>query len=188
MTIPINLASQPFRRDRAVLVASAAVCALLTLTLGGLIYLYLADRAQSAELRREVARLDRQISTSGAEQARLDAILRKPENSTVLERSVFINTLLYHKGISWSRLFADLESTVPYNVKLVALVPSVNADNKVVLDITVAADNPEALVGFALAMEKSSSFRDVYIHNNQPPTQAEPFYRVRVTVNYAQKL
>ena len=29
MKIPINLASQPFRRDRAMLVASFAVCALL---------------------------------------------------------------------------------------------------------------------------------------------------------------
>lgn len=188
MKIPINLASQPFRRDRAILLASAAVGVVLTLTLGGLVYLFLADRAQSAELRGEVARLDRLISASSAEQARLDAILRQPENSTVLERSVFINTLLYHKGISWSRLFSDLENTVPYNVKLVSLVPSLNAENKVVLDITVAADNPEALVGFALAMEKSPAFRDVYIHNNQPPTQAEPFYRVRVTVNYAQKL
>jgi type IV pilus assembly protein PilN len=188
MKIPINLASQPFRRDRAILVASAVLSLALLLTLGGLIYLYLMDRAQSAELRSEVERLDRQIWVANAEQARLDAILRKPENSTVLERSVFINTLLYHKGISWSRLFADLENTVPYNVKLISLVPSVNADNKVMLDITVAADNPEALVGFALAMEKSAVFRDVYIHNNQPPTQAEPFHRVRVTVNYAQKL
>jgi type IV pilus assembly protein PilN len=188
MKIPINLASQPFRRDRAILVASVAVTLVLVLTLGGLVYLYLIDRAQSAELRREVAGLDRQISASTAEQARLNAILRKPENSTVLDLSVFINTLLYRKGISWSRLFSDLENTVPYNVKLISLVPSLNAENKVVLDITVAANDPGALVGFALAMEKSPVFRDVYIHNNQPPTQADPFHRVRVTVSYAQKL
>ena len=34
MKIPINLASQPFRRDRALLAASIAVSVLLTITLG----------------------------------------------------------------------------------------------------------------------------------------------------------
>jgi type IV pilus assembly protein PilN len=188
MKIPINLASQPFRRDRAMLAASAAIGAALVLTLGGLIYLYLADRAESAELRAELYQLDRRISASAAEQAGLEAILRKPENSTVLELSVFINTLLYHKGISWSRLFSDLEETIPYDVKLISLVPSINSQNKVVLDISVAAKEPVALLEFAKALEKSAVFLYVYPHNTQPPTQAEPFYKGRITVNYAQKL
>jgi len=188
MKIPINLASQPFRRDRAMLAASAAVAVALVATLGGLIYLYMMDRAQSAELRQELSRLDRQVAASGAEQARLDAILRKPENSTVLDNSVFINTLLYHKGISWSRLFTDLENTIPYDVKLISLVPSINSRNVVVLDISVAAKEPVAVLEFAKALEKSAVFRDVNPHTTQPPTQAEPFYKGRVTVNYAQKL
>jgi type IV pilus assembly protein PilN len=188
MKIPINLASQPFRRDRAIMVAGVAAGVALVLTLAGLAYLYSVDRAESAELRREVNRLNRQTAASGAEQARLEAILRKPENSTVMEDSVFINSLLYHKGISWSRLFADLESTVPYNVKLIALAPSIDSRNVVVLDISVAASEPKALLEFAIALEKSSVFHDVYPHNTQPPTQSEPFYRGRVTVNYAQKL
>jgi type IV pilus assembly protein PilN len=188
MKIPINLASQPFRRDRAIMAALAAAAVALVLTLGGLIYLYAADRAESAELRREVDRLDRQTAASGAEQARLEAILRKPENSTVMEDSVFINALLYHKGISWSRLFTDLENTVPYNVKLISLVPTINSRNVVVLDISVAAQDSKALVEFAMALERSAAFRDVSPHNTQPPTQSEPFYKGRVTVNYAQKL
>jgi type IV pilus assembly protein PilN len=188
MKIPINLASQPFRRDRAVLVGSAAVCAVLVLTLCGLIYLAAVDRAQSAELRRELSRLDRQISRATAEQAQLDAVLRKPENSVVMDTSVFINSLIYHKGISWSKLFADLESTIPYNVKLVSLVPSINSQNKVVLEITVAAEKAESLPQFAMSLEKSPAFRDVYPHTTQPPTQAEPFYLGRVTVSYVQKL
>jgi len=113
MKIPINLASQPFRRDRAILVASSAVCVVLLATLGGLIYLAMMDRAQSAELRGEVARLDRRIRQAASEQAQMDAILRQPENATVMEYSVFINKLLLHKGMSWSRLFSDLEKTVP---------------------------------------------------------------------------
>ena len=43
------------------------------------------------------------------------------------------------------------------------------------------------MVEFAKALERSSGFRNVAAHNTQPPTQAEPFYKGRVTVNYAQK-
>ena len=105
-----------------------------------------------------------------------------------MEDSVFINALLYHKGISWSRLFTDLENTIPYDVKLISLVPSINSRNVVVLDISVAAKEPVAVLEFAKALEKSAVFRDVNPHTTQPPTQAEPFYKGRVTVNYAQKL
>jgi len=60
----------------------------------------------------------------------------------VLERSVFLNAVLYRKGISWTRIFADLEKTVPYNVKVLAIRPSVNSQNEVMLDMTVGADSP----------------------------------------------
>ena len=51
MKISINLASQPFRRDRAMLVASIAVAVLLVGSLGALILLARADNAQLADVR-----------------------------------------------------------------------------------------------------------------------------------------
>jgi len=98
MKIPINLASQPFRRDRAMLAGSIAVSLILVGTLGVLISLIVADRALLAGVRSDVDGLNRQIRTATVEQGRLDAVLRKPENAEVLERSVFLNALLYRKG------------------------------------------------------------------------------------------
>src|SRR5438132_2527073 len=118
MKIPINLASQPFRRDRAMLVASVAVSLLLVGTLGGLISLALTDRAQLADLRHDVSRIKAQLGAEAGRQQTVDAVLRKPENAVVLETSVFINTLLYRKGISWTRILADLEKTMPAKVKV----------------------------------------------------------------------
>ena len=104
MRIPINLASQPFRRDRAVLVASAALGVLLIVLLVFLLSLNNLEGVQVAETRKEIARLDSQIHALSTQQARQDAILRKPENAEVLERSLFLNALLYRKGISWTRI------------------------------------------------------------------------------------
>jgi hypothetical protein len=188
MRIPINLASRPFRRDRAMLVASAAVSLLLAATLGALIFLALADRAQLADVRRDVDQLNRQIRRSQVEQARFDTILHKPENAEVLERSLFLNTLLIRKGVSWTRVFSDLEKVVPYNVRIIQIHPSINAQDQVTLDMTLGAEAPLQFIEFLKALEESPLFGSVFDHNSLPPSQAEPLYRYHVSVNYAQKL
>jgi Tfp pilus assembly protein PilN len=119
MRLPINLASQPFRRDRAMVVASAVLSAVLVATLGVLVYLALLDNAQLKTLRTNISQLNTRITAATAEQTRLEAILHKPENASVLEQTVFINDLIYHKAISWSQILEDLEKTVPRNVKLI---------------------------------------------------------------------
>jgi type IV pilus assembly protein PilN len=188
MKIPINLASQPFRRDRAMLAGSIAVSLMLVGTLGALIALIMQDRTLLADVRSDVDRLNRQIRAATVEQGRLDAVLRKPENAEVLERSVFLNALLYRKGISWTRIFADLEKTVPWNVKVLAIRPSVNSQNQVLLDMTVGSDSPEPVIQFYRALEESPLFGSVVGHSSLPPTQSDPLYRYRMTVIYAQKL
>jgi len=188
MKIPINLASQPFRRDRAMMVSSAAVCGLLVFTLGWLIYLGIADNAQLQGVRADVARLNSRIRGVMADQQRQDAVLRRADNTTVLERSVFINNLIDHKTISWSRLFTDLEKTVPYNVQVLNLHPTINARNQVMLDMTVGSATPDAVDGLLRALEQSPVFGYVSQHSTLPPSQAEPLYRSRITVPYDQRL
>ena len=188
MRIPINLASQPFRRDRAMVVSSAAVSVLLVLTLGALIYLGMDEARQTKGLRSDLARLNARLRNIGSEQMRQDAILHRPENASVLETSVFINELIAHKGISWSRLFADLEKTVPYDVQVLTLHPTINGRNQVMLDMTIGSATPGAVDGLLKAMEQSPTFGYVYQHSTLPPTQAEPLYRSRITVPYDQKL
>jgi len=188
MKIPINLASQPFRRDRPLLLASAVVSAALMITLVLLVYLALLDRAQLQSLRADVNHWQSRLRVVQTEQARLDAVLRLPENATVLERSVFINDLIDHKAISWSRMFTDLERTAPYNVRITALHPTIDSRNRVLLDMTAASDQPEGIEDLLKALEASPVFGYVYQHSTLPPTQAEPQYRSRITVPYDQKL
>jgi len=91
----------------------------------------------------------------------------------VLERSVFINTLLYRKGISWTRIFRTWEKTVPYNVKIVQIRPTLDSNNQVALDMTVASETPNR--GPTADRARSSPlFGDVLEPQTQPPTQADP--------------
>ena len=188
MKIPINLASRPFRRDRAMLVASVAVGILLVACLSALITLANADSAQLADVRKEVSQLRAQITAATKQQADFEAVIRKPENAQVLELTVFLNTLLSRKGISWTRILADLEKTMPANVKVLNIQPYVTGRNQLVLSLQVGSEGPEPVIAFYKALEGSDLFGGVTQNIYQPPSQAEPLYRYRFTVNYAQKL
>jgi hypothetical protein len=187
MKTPINLASQPFRRDRAMLAASVAVTVLLTLTLGVLISLALSDRAQMADTRANIDRLNARLRVLNNQQSQLDAVLRKPENAEVLERSLFLNDLLVRKGISWTRIFADLEKVVPYNVRVIQIHPTVDAQNHIMLDMQVGAESPEPVIQMLQKMSEAP-FARPSPKIQQSPSQAEPLWRYRVSVEYAQKL
>jgi type IV pilus assembly protein PilN len=188
MKIPINLASQPFRRDRPMVAASIVVSVALTALLVMLVVLARQDKDQLVGINLELGRLNRQIHDASKEQSRLEGIMRQPQNASVLEWSQFVNTLIYQKAISWSRLFSDLEKALPYDVKVVAIHPQVDSRNHVTLDMTLGSDKTASLYQAIHSLEDSAAFGVVTPGSSSPPTQAEPLWRYRFTVSYVQKL
>jgi type IV pilus assembly protein PilN len=187
--VPINLASEPFRRDRPLFIASVAACLILVITLGLEINTIARQRRQAAVTRTAIARLNAPIRSIGAEQSKLDGTLRRPENAEVLERSVFLNELIERKSISWTRIFADLEKVLPYNLRLISVrLPEVNSQNQVFLDMVVSAKDVAPVLDFLRRLEASPQFGPTSFVNSLPPSQTDPFYRYHVTVSYAQKL
>ena len=71
---------------------------------------------------------------------------------------------------------------------MLAIRPSVNSRNEVLLDMTVGADSPEPVSQLYKALEESPLFGSVMEHSSLPPAQSDPLYRYRMTVIYAQKL
>jgi type IV pilus assembly protein PilN len=122
------------------------------------------------------------------QQNQLNTVIRKPENETVLERSVFLNTLLLRKGISWNQIFSDLETTIPYNVKLTRIRPSVDDQGRVTLDMILASETVPPMVGALMAFGKNPLFGAVEKKSETPPSQTDPLFRVALNVTYAQKL
>jgi Tfp pilus assembly protein PilN len=189
MRAPINLASEPFRTDRALTAISYVLAGLLTVLLAFLISMIMNQRSQMAGERAEVARLEEQLRKLSDDRTKTDAMLRKPENSVVFERNVLLNALIARKGISWTRIFSDLESVMPGNVRLIAVrLPQINTQNKVLLDMTVGAAEQAPILELLKRLETSPVFGATTVHTFQPPSQNEPLYRYRVSVSYAQKL
>lgn len=148
-----------------------------------------SQRHQAADTRQLIDRLNAQLKTLSTDQAKLNATLRLGENSEVLERSVFLNSLIDRKAISWTKIFADLEKVMPYNVRLVNVrLPEVDSKNNVLLDMVVGAKEVAPVIQLLNKFEAAPQFGPTDLQNQMPPSQTEPMWRFHVVVTYAQKL
>jgi hypothetical protein len=189
LRVPINLASDPFRRDRPMLVGAALLAMVLTVVLAYQVITIVSERHQAADIRVAIDRQNTRLQSLATQQAKLNATLHKPENAEVLERSLFLNTLIDRKAISWTKIFADLEKVLPYNVRLVSVrLPEVDMNNQVLLDMVVGARDVPPILELLKRLEGAPQFGNASVQSSSPPSQTDPFYRYHVTVTYAQKL
>jgi Tfp pilus assembly protein PilN len=188
MRVPINLARDPFRRDRPILLASATTGLMLLITLVILTSLAIAERRQSAETRLTLNSVNRQLVRIRAEQGKLDVQMRQPANAVVLDRSILINDIIRRKSISWTRIFSDLATVLPPTVRITVIRPQVNTRDELLLDMTVESESPDQVIAFIAKLEGSDVFGSTEVSTWAPPSQNDPFYHYRLSVNYAQKL
>ncbi|MBV9155363.1 MAG: hypothetical protein JO097_03820 [Acidobacteriaceae bacterium] len=190
----LNIASQPFRRERAQNAALAVICAALTCSLLVLITLIFHARGQAADLRRWIEGETAELQRLQRDQSQLSSFVTRPENADVFSKSVFLNELIARRAVSWTRVFEDLATVMPANVRLVGIrLPQVAAEdgtltNHVQLDMFVGTDRPEAVVDLLKRLQQSPLFGAVKVETQTPPTQNDPLYRYRMTVAYAQNL
>lgn len=190
----INLASQPFRRERAQNAAIAAACVVLSCSLLLLFVLILHERAQASDLRNVISAQNVRLQVLQRQQAQFSVVLSKPENADVFSTNVFLNELIARRGVSWTRVFSDLGTVLPENMRLLAIrLPQVGVEegsetNRVQLDMIVASERSDAVIGLLKNLEKSSLFGSARVVTQTPPTQNDPLYKYRVTIAYAQKL
>lgn len=169
------------------LVATVFVSALLAAALTAQSYLILEERKRAEETRQSVDKEELYLRKSTAEQTKFDLVLRQAQNSEVLDRNVFLNTLISRKAVSWTQLFADLEKIMPGTVRLVSVRPQITPNNQVILDMTVGAMTGEPVVDMLMRLEGSPLFGATTITTLLPPSQNETLYRYRLSVNYAPK-
>jgi hypothetical protein len=190
----INLASTPFRRERAQNAGLALICFVLTCSLLVLISLILHARAQAADLRRNIDADTAKLRLAQNDEATYASFLGKPDNADVFAKSVFLNELIARRGVSWIQVFKDLGTVMPSNVRLIGIhLPQVaveegNGVNHVQLDMIVGTERPDAVIDLLKKLQQSTLFGAAQVMNQQPPSQNDPFYKYRVTVAYAQKL
>ncbi len=190
----MNLASQPFRRERAHNAGLAIAGLVLAATLLVLVFLILHSRAQATDLRAIIDQQQSQLTRLQRSQAAYSSVLARPKNADIFAQSVLLNELIARRSVSWTRVFEDLGTVLPKNMRLLSIrLPQVATENRaglnrVQLDMWVGTQQPSAVIDLLKRLERSSLFGDAAVMTEDPPTQNDPLHKYRLTVAYAQKL
>jgi len=163
MRFNINLASQPYEAARKFRRRMGAVVAALALIAVVLVGYIVYERVQSRSINRQLSEAHREINELNREEAQARAILNKPENRDVAERSEFLNQLFARKALSWTRVFTEMERIMPPDLHVVSMKPEYNKTNDLTLHVVVATGSRGRAVELVRRMEKSNHFRQAGI-------------------------
>jgi len=167
MRLSLNLASSPPPNNRpfiAVATVAGAIGVIALLLLSGVTYRsWRADR----ELRVETANWQRQIRTDLERQQELEAYFRSAGAQQVLQRSGFLNSLIDARSFPWTRIFMDLENTLPPGVRVIAISPRL-VGGRAEVTLQVGALSDDAKIQFLEAIEKSRTFSGLVVQSEHP--------------------
>ena len=156
-----NLATRPFYNERAVqLILGLLVLVVIAVTafnIAELIRLSASQEtlgAHAAESEREAARLR-------AEAATIRAQINAKELETVAGAAREANGIIDQRAFSWSELFDQLEHTLPDDVRITAVDPTLTKEGQFIIQIAVQARRSEDVDQFIESLEKTGSFRDM---------------------------
>lgn len=156
----LNLASQRQRNERLpTLLLSVGCVALLALSaVHGLQIRRLLPR-QSSALSREVADLETELARLRRESSELKSGPR-PDKDRIDEWRL-VKELVDRRVFRWTRLFARLADTLPEDVRLTSIAPTLEK-GAVTLDLDAAARSLDAGLAFIKVLEDRPEFADVY--------------------------
>jgi hypothetical protein len=170
MKLRLNLSTTPQENHRPFLVAAALIGTIATIALIVLSHAAYTSWQSNRELRANIASWEQQNQVYRQQQQALDAYFKTPGARQVMDRSAFLNSLIDERSFPWTRIFMDLEKTLPPGVRVVSISPRlVNGRAEVALEVGVASDESE--IHFLEAVEKSKVFSGIQVDQVRPVTQ-----------------
>ena len=184
MSARLNLSSNPFRNRvlpwtvTAFVVASSVVALLL------IAQSTLQTNAKIVATERDVADLRKQNDTLKKQVTEIETALT-PDQKRDLK---YAHALVDRKEFSWSRLFADLEASLPGEIKVTRiLVKGVGMDGDrpaADLDLVVASKSPANVTQMIEDMESEGVFRAELVAQNPQRGRGEVGSEYELNVHY----
>lgn len=171
MKLHLNLATAPEPNKRPFLAGAAVLGTIAVIALALLSLAAYHSWQSSRELRAEIAGRQEEIRRAQDRQRELQAYFRSPGAQQVLERSAFLNSLIDERSFPWTKVFMDLENTIPPGVRVVSITPRL-VNGHAELTLEVGAINDESKIHFLETMEQSKIFTDMVVKDERRSEQS----------------
>ena len=169
MNVRLNLATKPLESQRKFYVSAGLVAFLgsvIFLILGWHVYSELRTQENLRRKEQDNDRIAAQLTTRRTE---LDNFFARPENARLKDRVAFLNGFIDESSFDWTRMFMDLEKTLPVGVHVVSIQPK-RDKGRMFVHLTVGAVSDEAKIKFLRAMESSPAFSNVTLLGVHKPS------------------
>jgi hypothetical protein len=190
MKFRINLASEPYENARLFYLRWGALLLALAVLSGALVFGAVSGWRNAHGLSGKIAAEKANLDKLNRQEQQDLAILNKPENRDVRDKSQVINGLIRSKEFSWTLIFSDLEHLMPARLHVLSITPQLDQNNDIEVHMLVAGDSREKAIELIENMEKSREFRRAQVlsetdtRREQPGTQVADTVQFEITAQY----
>ena len=170
MHVGLNLATKPLVSHRRFFLAAGVVGAVASLLLLYLAYQFFSLRQADANFRAKLGSLDQQMERLQLQRDDLQRFFAKEENQHLQDRAKFIGAVIEARSFNWTKMFMDLEHTLPPGVHVVKIEPKLD-NGSATVKFEVAGSSEESKVKLLRAFEDSRSFTHVELTQEGLPRQ-----------------
>lgn len=165
--ITTNLSTRPFYNTRAVTLWLAILAIVAGLaTLFNVVRITQYARSDSA-LAQQAATDTEQAGALRADAARLRSSVDANQVERISSEARLANDLIDRRVFSWTELFNQFEQTLPPEVRVTAVRPSVDREGRIQLLISVVARGVDDVNQFMESLEQTGSFRQLLSRQEQ---------------------
>ncbi len=166
----LNVATSPQANNRPFIAGALFIGVLALLALGILSREAYVSWQANRDLRIQTAALEDRIRASEARQQDLQVFFKTPGAQKILDRAAFLNSLIGQRSFPWTKIFMDLENTLPAGVRVVSISPKL-VDGRAEVSLVVGASTDEGKIRFLEAMERSKAFSGVDVKDERVAEQ-----------------
>ncbi len=163
MKFKINLASQPYENARRFFLLWGGVVLAAALFTAVVVYAAVLGWRHTHAVNQKIALEKSNLNRLNLLEKQDLAVLNKPENGDVREKSHVLNSLIRRKEFSWTLIFADLEHIMPARLHVVSITPTLDASNDIEVHMVVAGDSRDKAIELVQNMEKAPEFRHAQV-------------------------
>jgi hypothetical protein len=171
MKLHLNLSTSALENKRPFLVGAGALGAIGLLTLLGFGHAAYTSWHANRELRTDIAKWEGQVASLQQQQSELAAYFQEPASKEILDRAAFLNSQIDARSFPWTKIFMDLEPTLPAGVHIINIAPKL-VGGRVEVELAIGAGSDEQKLKFIESLEKSHAFSNIRLkddrHSDQP--------------------
>jgi len=171
MRTRLNLATSPLEGDRRFVVTSATAG-----IVGFLLMVVLAWHSYSVWRTNTILRGQQQSLVADMERLQserraLESFFNSPDSVRRRDLASFLNGLIAQRAFPWTRIFMDLEHSLPSGARIISVEPTLVGDH-LQLRFTVEALNDEAKLQFLRSLESSVEFSQIQLLSERRPDRS----------------